>query len=323
MDFAPIPLGAAEVAAAYQALPGEIKDTPLVRARRAGLWLKLETLQPTGAYKIRAAWTALSRLGEEARSRGVALSSSGNFAGAFTWAAARLGLPAHLVFTPSVSGLKLRMAQRYPCTIHRCEDRYEARYELLHELARRGILSIDHRLDGNVFLGHSTIGWECARQGGSWQRVLIPLSTGGMAIGIAAALRASGFGGRILGVCPEGNPTLYRSWQQGRPVAVERVETCCDALTATSVPQQAFDLLTGLLDGVLLVPEAAVKRAVGCLLREEGLVVEPGGAVGMAAVLEDQVPARDTLLILSGRNLSSDLLVECLRGYESQPSPDF
>ncbi len=297
-----------ELEAAYQNLPSEIRDTPLVRGRTEGLRLKLETLQPTGAYKIRAAWTALSRLASQARTQGAALSSSGNFAGAFTWAAHRLGIPAHLVFTPSVSGLKVELAQRYPCTIHRCEDRYESRYELLETLGQQGIITIDHRVDRNVFLGHSTIGWECAERLEEFERVLIPLSTGGLAIGVASALRARGFTGQILGVQPSGNPTLYRSWKSGEPVKVDQTTTCCDALTATSVPKEAFDLLRSLLDDVVLVDEAQIKPAVRYLLSEEGVLAEPGAAVGMAAIQEGQVDARGTLLILSGRNVSLEFL---------------
>jgi threonine dehydratase len=306
------PLTGEELEQVYATLPAELKDTPLVRARGDGLLLKLETLQPTGAYKIRAAWTALTRLDPAARHRGAALSSSGNFAGAFTWAAHRLGIPAHLVLTPSVAGLKVNLAQRYPCTLHRCADRYEARYELLQELAQQGIVPIDHRLDRNVFLGHGTIGWECVRQGTEFQRVLIPLSTGGLAIGVASALRLQGFRGQILGVQPSGNTTLYSSWQQGHPVRLERAETCCDALTATSVPQEAFELLRSLLDDVLRVEEASVLEAVRHLLTEEGMVVEPGAAVGMAAILERQLPTQNTLLVLTGRNAEPALLARLL-----------
>lgn len=306
------PLTSEELEEAHAALPPELKNTPLVRGRTPGLTLKLETLQPTGAYKIRAAWTALSKLANSGRERGVALSSSGNFAGAFTWAAHRLGIPAHLVFTPSVSGLKVRLAESFPCTIHRCEDRYEARYEMLQSLQAQGIMTIDHRIDRNVYLGHGTIGWECADCLEEFERVLLPLSTGGMAIGIASALRLEGFRGQILGVQPEGNITLYQSWKEGRPVQMDRAYTCCDALTATSVPQEPFDLLRGLLDGVLKVSETAVKRAVAYLLREEGLVTEPGAAVGMGAILEGQAPAPGTLLVLSGRNIEDAMLLECL-----------
>lgn len=293
----------------YDALPIELRDTPLVRGRTRGLSLKLESLQPTGAYKIRAAWTALTRLGPEAKSRGAALSSSGNFAGAFTWAAHRLGIPAHLVFTPSVSGLKVELARRYPCTVHRCEDRYEARYELLATLQDQGIMTIDHRLDKNVFLGHATIGWECAARMSEFERVLIPLSTGGLAIGVATALRLRGFSGEILGLQPSGNPTLYNSWREGRPLQNQGTHTCCDALTATSVPEQVFEQLRKLLDDVLLVEESSIKPAVRHLLAEEGILAEPGAAVGMAAISEGQVPASGSLLIISGRNTALDVLL--------------
>ena len=93
-------------------------------------------------------------------------------------------------------------------------------------------------------------------------------------------------------------------------MSLDKTTTCCDALTATSVPKEAFDLLRGLLDDVLLVDESAIKPAVRYLLSEEGVLAEPGAAVGMAAIQEGQVEADGTLLILSGRNVSLDFLAE-------------
>lgn len=302
-----------ELERAAAQLPPELKETPLSRGRTQGLSLKLETLQPTGSYKIRAAYLRLLACQEEARSRGAALSSSGNFAGAFTWAAHRLGIPAHLVFTPTVAGVKVRMAQQYPCTIHRCENRYEARFETLQELADQGIHTIDHRADRTVFLGHATIGWEAGQQGG-FERVLVPASTGGLALGVASGLRAAGFKGEIVGVQPSGNPTLYRSWRAGHPIQLKSINTICDALTATSMAEDTFAHLQAHLDDVLLVKEDSVKSAVAHLAKEEGLVVEPGGAVGMAAVLEGQRPSKGSLLILSGRNIEPSQLAEYLCG---------
>ncbi len=307
MDFS-----TSELESAHALLPDAIKNTPLVSGRTPGLTLKLETLQPTGSYKIRAAWTALVRLGEPARVKGVALSSSGNFAGAFTWAAKRLGVPAHLVFTPSVSGLKVQMAEEFPCQIHRCEDRYEARYEVLEHLAESGILTIDHRLDQNVHLGHATIGWECAEHLERFERVLVPVSTGGLAIGMATALRARGFRGEIWGVQPSGNDTAARSFRAGRPIQNRGAATCCDALTATSLPQAAFDELKRLLSGILVVNEATIPEAVKYLALSEGVIAEPGAAVGMAALLENQKRPDGTLLILSGRNIEPALLRDYL-----------
>lgn len=300
-----------ELRRAHRALPDELRHTPLTSGRSEGLSFKLETLQPTGSYKIRAAYLRLLEVAEQVRESGAALSSSGNFAGAFTWAAQRLGIPAHLVMTPSVQGLKVRLAQNFPCTIHTCEDHYEARFETLAQLQARGIHAIDHRADRTVFLGHATIGWEIADSSG-FERVLIPASTGGLALGVAAGLRAGGFNGEILAVQPAGNPTLYNSWSQGEPVKTEQVDTICDALTATSIAASTFDSLRSHLDGVLLVQEESVKKAVGFLANEEGLVTEPGSAVGMAALLEEQRPTAGSLLVLSGRNIEPAQLASYL-----------
>ena len=297
-----------ELEQAWQSLPDRLKQTPLHQARKAGLTLKLETLQPTGSYKIRAAH---SRLGSvDASCKGVALSSSGNFAGAFTWAAAQRGLAPHLVVTSGVSQRKLEMAKQHPVTVHVCGDSYESRFEKLEELRSQGIEAIDHRTDRAVFLGHSTIGWECLPYTHLFERVLIPVSTGGLALGVAAALRAGGFRGEILGIQPSGNPTAHLSWKAGHPIARSGIHTICDALTATSIPEETFKLLTEYLDDILLVQEQSVWKAMGFLALEEGIVAEPGASVGVACLLEQQRPWEGSLCILTGRNLDSTVLVQ-------------
>ena len=300
-----------ELESAHKNLPESLRNTPLLQARTPGLFLKTETLQPTGAYKVRAAYLKVLELKEKGARR-AALSSSGNFAGAFTLACQDLGLLPHLVVTNKVSGLKLELAKLRPCEVHICEDRYEARFEKLDALRADDFPVIDHRTDATVFLGHATIGWECLPYLKDVKRVLLPMSTGGLALGVAKALRLGGFEGEILGVCPQGNPTFAESWKKGEPVARSGIDTCCDALTATSIPQEVFEHTKSLLDEVLTVEEVSIKRAVGHLLRDEGLVVEPGAAVGMAALLELQRPIRGSLLILSGRNVEASFLKACL-----------
>ncbi|MCA9781685.1 MAG: pyridoxal-phosphate dependent enzyme [Candidatus Eremiobacteraeota bacterium] len=293
-----------QLQAAWNELPDRLKGTPFHRARTEGLTLKLETLQPTGSYKIRAAY----RLLQKSESRGVALSSSGNFAGAFTWAAAQHGKEAHLVVTSGVNQRKMELAKQHPCTVHVCGTSYESRFEKLAELRATGIQAIDHRTDREVFLGHATIGWECLERMNEFERVLIPVSTGGLALGIASALRTGGFKGEILGVQPSGNPTLYHSWKEGEPVARSGIHTICDALTATSIPAETFQLLQEHLDDILMVQEQSVWNGVGYLALEEGLVAEPGGSVGVAALLEGQRPWKGSLCLLSGRNMESGVL---------------
>ena len=303
---APVLFSTEQIEAAWLSLPQRLRDTPFHFARRDGLSLKLETLLPTGSYKIRAAYSRLAKI--SASSQGVALSSSGNFASAFTWAASQYDLKAHLVVTPAVNQGKLDLANQYPCTVHVCGDSYESRFEKLDELRSLGIEAIDHRTDRDVFLGHSTIGWECLRYAEHFDRVLIPVSTGGLALGIAAALRAGGYKGEILGVQPSGNPTLYDSWRQGHAVSRSGIYTICDALTATSIPDDTFALLREYLDDILLVQEQSIWNAVGFLALDEGIVVEPGAAVGVGCLLEEQRPWQDSLCILTGRNVSSQVL---------------
>ncbi len=307
-----LPFDSFQVEQDHGNLPQEIAWTPTIRARTKGLLFKLETLQPTGSYKIRAAYLKLAKIAQRLPGAQVALSSSGNFAAAFTWAAARLGLQPHLVLTGQVVERKLELAQQYPCRIHRCEDRFEARFEKLEELKESGVVSIDHRQDLEVYLGHATIGYELGKEGPAFHRILLPISTGGLAIGVAAALRNFGFRGEILGVQAAGNPTVFESWRLGEAVSRESIATCCDALTATSITPQAFAWLQHLLDGVLVVQESTIGQAVAYLAYEEGLVVEPGGAVGMAALLEEQRPAPGTLLVLTGSNIEAELLASAL-----------
>lgn len=306
-----------ELQEAWSQLPERLRDTPLVAARAPGLYLKLETLQPTGSYKIRAAYTRIKA--KKRTTTDMALSSSGNFAAAFSWAADHLKIHPHLVVTPQVNEKKMELAKRFPCQVHVCGARYESRFETLSKLEGKGVETVDHRNCKTVFLGHATIGWELLQEAHKFDRVLIPVSTGGLAIGVASALRAGGYSGEILGVQSSGNPTLHDSWKAGRPISRHEIETVCDALSATSVPNDAFKLIRELLDDILLVEESSVLPSVGYFLEEEGLVVEPGAAVGLAALLELQRPWKRTLLLLTGSVINQDLLFEGLRQYQALP----
>lgn len=306
------PLSPNSIEEAWNALPDRVKNTPLVKARKPGLLLKLETLQPTGSYKIRAAYTRLS--GRADHTKSIALTSSGNFASAFTWACSQFGSPAHLVVTSTVNQRKMEIANQFGCKVHVCGHTYESRFEMLKKLEDEGIEAIDHRTCPTVFLGHATIGWECVSHMQHFDRVLLPVSTGGVALGVAEALRAGGFKGEILGIQPSGNPTVYESWRAGSPIKRDSIDTMCDALTATSIPEQTFARLRELLDDVLLVDEQNVGKAVRFLALEEGIVAEPGASVGVAALLELQRPWKRSLCLITGANIDASTLSLCLQG---------
>jgi len=301
-----LPFTLEQVQTCWSALPRSLRDTPFYQVAGSGLCLKLETFQPTRSYKIRAAYWRLKN--RRTGSKAVALSSSGNFASGFTWAAAQHELEAHLVVTDSVSPVKMALAQNWPCQVHVSGSDYESRFEKLAELEQLGIEVVDHRTCPTVFLGHATVGWECFCHHQNFDRVLIPVSTGGLAIGVAAALRLAGFEGEILGVQPAGNPTVFRSWEKGAPIPGGGSKTVCDALTATSIPEEAYLLLRELLDDILLVKEESVLRAVGYLALETGVVAEPGAAVGVAALLEGQREMARSLCLVTGANLEPQIL---------------
>ncbi|MGE0495102.1 MAG: threonine/serine dehydratase [Vulcanimicrobiota bacterium] len=300
-----------DIEAARVALPDSVVLTPVLHGP-LGIWCKCENLQRTGAYKIRAAYTALQRLTAEQRRAGVALSSSGNFARAMATAARDLELQATLVMMESTDPYKVEWTRSMGGRIVFCEDRYEARYETLAELAQQGLTVIDHRDHPDVIAGHATIGLELLDQCPRMTEVVIPASTGGLLAGVALAVKSLRPDVKVYGVQPSGSRACVESFRLGQMVCVQ-TDTICDALTASSPGRLPFELMQRWVDDVIEVSEEAVRLAVKTFATEAKLVVEPGGAVGLAALLERRLPTRPgTVLLVSGGNISPERLAEIL-----------
>ncbi len=305
---------------AHQELPPIIRRTPLLQSEdlsaRLGhpIWLKCENLQITGSYKARAAFTLLNRLDAEHRQRGVALTSSGNFATAFAYMGRRLGVPTVLVMMRRTSPFKAERTKRYGGEIVWCEDRFEARLETLRKLeAERGLVAINHMEDPRVVLGHGTIGVEILQQLPDVRTLLVPISTGGLIAGVALALKERNPRASVIGVQPEGSNATYLSFREGRIVTIPETRTICDALTATRPGQLMFSLIQRYVDDIVLVTDEEVREAVAWLAREEKLVVEPSGAVGLAALRAGKViPSGPTVALLSGGNIAPAQLAEIM-----------
>ncbi|GBC77886.1 L-threonine ammonia-lyase [bacterium HR08] len=301
-------------------LPPYIRRTPLLRSEELSaalghpIWLKCENLQITGSYKARAAFTLLHRLGEDARRHGVALTSSGNFATAFAYMGRRLGVPTVLVMMRKTSPFKAEQVARLGGEIVWCEDRFEARFETLRRLeAERGLIAINHLEDPTVVIGHGTIGLEILEQLPEVPTVLVPISTGGLIAGIALAVKERHPQASVIGVQPEGSKATYLSFKAGAIVSIPETRTICDALTATRPGTLMFSLIQRYVDDIVLVADEAVAEAVAWLAREEKLVVEPSGAVGIAALRSGQVtPHGPTVALLSGGNIAPAHLAEIL-----------
>lgn len=313
-----------EIREAAAALPPWVRRTPMVPAEapmQAGktLHYKCENLQLTGSYKLRAAWTVLSRLAPEQRARGAALSSSGNFAAAFAYAGRQLGIPTTVVMMEQTQPNKVQRTRDLGAEVVLCENRFEARFETLRALeAQRGITVIDHMENRDVLCGHATVGLEIVEDLPDVEVVLVPVSTAGLLAGVAAAVKALRPEAQVIGVQPAGNDSTWRSLLDGRPVSIPEARTLCDALTSTRPGGLPFAHVKELVRTIEIVQDEEVVQAVRWLATHQKLVVEPGGAVGAAFfVISNRGIHLDdcnVCILLSGGNIAPERLARFLVG---------
>ncbi len=295
-------------------LPKEIVHTPLLFSEAltadfgTPIYLKTENLQVTGAYKSRAAFHILNSLSPEQRQKGAAISSSGNFAGAFAFMGSLLGISTSIVMMEQTAPFKLEKTKRYGGKVILCENRFEARWETLDRLAAEGISAIDTFEAPEVIVGHGTISLEILEDNPDIDVILVPISSAGLIAGVALAAKELNPNVKIIGVQPEGCNATHLSFEKGSVQTIEHVDTICDALVATKPGALPFECVQKYVDDVVLVSEESVKKAVGLLFEKTKLVVEPSGAVGIAALLSKVVSFKNSKIValLSGGNVSRE-----------------
>jgi threonine dehydratase len=299
----------ASIQEAAAGLMGVGVRTPLVAvaelSEQAGVpvYLKLESQQPTGAFKTRGAWTAVRRLPPEARARGVITYSSGNHGQAVAFAAHRLGVRAVIVMPETAPRVKVDGVKRWggePVFAGRTsEDRYRRAVELVEGEGLTMIPPFDH---ADVIAGQATIVLELLEQLPELMWVAAPVGGGGLAAGIAAALAALKPSARLATVEPEGSSALAAALEAGHIVRLEQTASVADGLLPLSVGKLNFAILKDHAHPVL-VSEEAIVEATRWLNRVKLLVVEPSGAVTTAAIRSGALkPSGPTVLVVSGGN---------------------
>ena len=273
--------------------------------------LKLESQQPTGAFKTRGAWTAVRRLPPEQRVRGVITYSSGNHGQAVAFAAHRLGIRAVIVMPETAPRTKVEGVKRWGGETvfagRTSEDRYKRAVELQASQGLTMIPPFDHP---DVVAGQATVALEILEQLPEVAWVAAPVGGGGLAAGIAAALAALKPAARLATVEPEGSAALAEALKAGRIVRLERTASIADGLLPLSVGKLNFAMLNGRAQPVL-VSEAAIAEATRWLNGEQGLVVEPSGAVTTAAIRSGAFrPNGPTVLVVSGGNADAAVLAQ-------------
>ncbi|MGZ5378079.1 MAG: threonine ammonia-lyase [Mycobacterium sp.] len=279
------------------------------------LWIKPENLQPIGAFKVRGAFNAIGNLDESVRTRGVVAYSSGNHAQAVAYAAAVYGVPAHLVMPRETPALKVQATRRHGAEVVLCGpgEREQVAAEVQEQTGGVLIPPFDYP---DIIAGQGTIGLEIAEDLPSVENVLVPVSGGGLASGIGAAIKALCPQARVFGVEPELAADTAAGLAQGHRVdwpIEDRNRTIADGLR--SQPSElTFAHLQKFLDGVITVAESEIRSAVSELAIKAHLVSEPSGAVALAAYRQGQTPPGRTVMVLSGGNIDPTALTDILAG---------
>ena len=280
------------------------------------VWVKPEMLQRGGAFKFRGAYNFLSHLSPDERERGVVAPSSGNHAQAVALAAKLYGVPAVVVMPTTVTSAKRSGAERLGARVELAGTTTAHRMARAEELVRDEGLTLvppyDHPM---IIAGQGTVGLEIAADLPDVDTVLVPVGGGGFSAGVAAAIKLSLPNARVIGVEPSGAPKLSRAREAGRPVRLEHSAGLADGLLAVEIGHITFAHHQRYIDDVVLVDDAALRGAMRLLLDRLKLVVEPSGAITIAALLGGKVKPRGggaTVAVLSGGNIEWDGLCELL-----------
>jgi threo-3-hydroxy-L-aspartate ammonia-lyase len=300
------------VQAAAARLSGVAHRTPLLTSTTldarcgARVCLKAEPFQRGGSFKFRGAYNRLSLLEAGQRARGVVAYSSGNHGGAVALAASLLGIHAVVVVPATGSPAKLAAIEGYGAEIRRYDPATERREEVAAALARERSLTMIRPFDDyDIMAGQGTLGVELAEQAGDLGLVLVPIGGGGLAAGVCTAVKALLPGVAVVGVEPTGADDTRRSLRAGRRVTLDKVDTIADGLRASQPGELTFEVNRRLLDDVVAVDDAAIVEAMRFCFTRLKVVVEPSGAVPVAALLTGAVRAdgRATAVVLSGGNV--------------------
>jgi threonine dehydratase len=306
----------ADVRAAAGRLKGEAHRTPVITSRTldrlvgGAVKLKAECLQRTGSFKFRGAFNKISSLPPDGSRPGVLAVSSGNHAQAVALAARLVGLEATIVMPADAPGVKLAATRGYGAE-NMTYDRYsEDREALALRIASdRGLTFVHPFDDPLVIAGQGTAALELVQDAGELDVLIAPVSGGGLIAGCATAVKELCPDARVIGVEPEAGDDYRRSLEADERVAIDVPSTIADALQVTMPGELTFSLNRVLLDSIVTVRDDELVAAMRFAFERLKLVLEPGGAAGLAALLAGKLPLTPELrvgVVLSGGNVDPE-----------------
>lgn len=303
-------LSLADIRAAAQRIRPYIVPTPTLSGEAltgSNSWLKAESLQRTGSFKVRGAFNAVIQLSEEQRRRGVITLSAGNHGQALACAAQTFGVPCVVVIRDDAPMTKLQAIRRYGAEIVLVPMAdWQARLE---EEQRGRDLHLVHPFDDPaVAAGQGTVGLEILETVERVRTVVVPVGGGGLISGVVVAIKSQRPQVRIIGVEPIGAPVVSESLAAGRPVTPSRLDTIADGLAAPYTRPFNLAVIQRYVDEVRTIDDEPIIDALRKAALQAKLVLEPAGAAGIAAVLADPGIERPLVTVLTGGNVDGHRL---------------
>ena len=318
-----VDLGIEDVRAARERIGGRARRTPMLAAgelsRRiaARTILKAENLQRTGSFKVRGAFNRLLQLSDAERAAGVVAASAGNHAQGLAFAARELGIHSTAVMPDGAALSKIAAVRQYGGEVILNEGTYDDAKNAADELARHEGKTIVHAFDHpQVVAGQGTVGLEIVEDLPSVRLVVLPLGGGGLATGVAMAVKSLAPEARVVGVQAEACAPYIDSLAAHRPIGARSANTICDGIAVKQPGELTLPLVERWIDEVVTVSDDEVAQAMVLLLERSKLVVEGAGAVGVAALMQGKIepPTEgEVCAVLSGGNVDASLLAECIR----------
>ncbi|MBU0632834.1 threonine ammonia-lyase [bacterium] len=276
------------------------------------VYLKKENLQVTGAFKIRGAYNKIASLSDEQRACGVVAASAGNHAQGVAFSAQKFGIKATIVMPDSTPLTKINGVKHYGATVILAGSNYDEAYGYALKYGKENSLVFVHPFeDDEVMAGQGTVALEILEQANDLDAVLIPVGGGGLISGMAKAFKAINPTIQVIGVSAKGAPALKNSYELGTPVDSVSVRTIADGIAVRDCSPITLAYIMESVDKFITVDDEEIASAILYLLERQKLVVEGAGAVGVAALLHNELPelkGKKVAVVLSGGNMDVTLL---------------
>lgn len=312
----------ADVLAARKLISDEVRHSPVFTSTRIGdqigakLWLKAESFQKTGSFKVRGALNRLRNMSAEELSRGVVTVSAGNHAQGLAWAAQRVGTKCTVVMTAKASQSKIIATRGYGAEVILVDGPIHEAFETVARLEReQGLVNVHGFDDPWIIAGQGTVGLEVLDQVPNVDVIVCPIGGGGLISGISIAVKSATRPIRVYGVEPEGASAMRQSWDRGEAIQLESVHTIADGLAPPMAGKITYQLTRKYVDDIVVLNDDQIIDGLKAVMTNAKLYVEPSGAAATAALLAGKIPLSEgetVVSIVSGGNFDLDKLKSIL-----------